>query len=935
MAGHGSGEGYVWARSGRTTVVSCYFTPNESAKDFQSKLEELEEAIREMEGSIIVAGDFNAKAVEWGMTRPDARGKRVMEMAARRGLIVLNNGSTTFRRPGQRETTPDITLASEDPVRHITDWRVMDDFTGSDHQYITYGLRMTNKMPKRSIPRLIRWNPKKLDEKEFAKVITRRPQTTIKNGPGGAVESAMAHIRQACNAAMPRKGHRETRNPAYWWSEEIAELRKICFSLRRKAQRAKKKPEEMALKMANFLQRKKELGKAIKRSKRAGWIKMAKEVDENPWGLGYKIVTRKLGAKAPPFKGDAKTMGNIVDTLFPSTVEHVEPENAWEDAMENIPLFDARELRLAVSSLQNNKAPGPDGIPAEALKAVERSNPELLLEMFNSCLKAGSFPTRWKEQRLVLISKGKGKIGSPSSYRPLGMLDTAGKLLEKLLQPRLLAAVQAAGDLSDHQFGFRKGRSTVEAVQYVVETGMSAKKGNHYSRPVVMLVTLDVKNAFNTARWKDIIYALQHTFQVPPYLLRMVRNYLKDRVLLYDTEDGPRRRKITAGVVQGSILGPDLWNISYDGILRQDLPEGTSLVGYADDIAAIIVSRNIEKAQRKLNNVMHWVCGWMKERGLSLALQKTEIVLLTTKRIDTCIQLQVGSEMVQTQKVVKHLGILLDNKLNFWEHIQKATSKAASVTTALSRLMANVGGPKPSKRRLLMSVTTSILLYGAEVWADALRIEKYRKRIAGVQRLGAQRVVCSYHTVSEPAVMVIAGIIPIDLLAWERKEIFHKKKEVGKETAKKEGRIHTTELWKHRWENDSRGRWTFRLINNIAAWNDRKHGEVNYFLTQFLSGHGYFQAYLYKMRKVGSPNCRYCGSQIDDACHTFFICGRWDDYRTKLEANVGRITPENIIAKMLRNEDTWDKVAGYVETVSRQKKTEEKKDVRTVHDALT
>ncbi|XP_033229770.1 uncharacterized protein LOC117181319 [Belonocnema kinseyi] len=147
----------------------------------------------------------------------------------------------------------------------------------------------------------------------------------------------------------------------------------------------------------------------------------------------------------------------------------------------------------------------------------------------------------------------------------------------------------------------------------------------------------------------------------------------------------------------------------------------------------------------------------MEEDGLTPSLQKTEIVVLTTKRIETCIQLNVEDEMIQTQKAVKHLGIYMDTKLTLWEHIQKAADKVVKTTTGLSRLMANVGGPKPSKRRLLMSVTTSILLYGTEIWADALRIDKYRRRMAGVQRLGVQRVACSYRTVSEPAVLVIAG----------------------------------------------------------------------------------------------------------------------------------------------------------------------------------
>ncbi|XP_033222576.1 uncharacterized protein LOC117176444 [Belonocnema kinseyi] len=110
---HGFGAEFDWIRSRRTTFVSVYLTPNKLIKDFEVKLEGLEEALQDMAGGIVIPGDFNAEAVKWGMPKSNPRGKRIMEMAARRGLIVLNTGASTFRRTGQRETTPDVSFASE------------------------------------------------------------------------------------------------------------------------------------------------------------------------------------------------------------------------------------------------------------------------------------------------------------------------------------------------------------------------------------------------------------------------------------------------------------------------------------------------------------------------------------------------------------------------------------------------------------------------------------------------------------------------------------------------------------------------------------------------------------------------------------------------------------------------------------------------------
>ena len=93
--------------------------------------------------------------------------------------------------------------------------------------------------------------------------------------------------------------------------------------------------------------------------------------------------------------------------------------------------------------------------------------------------------------------------------------------------------------------------------------------------------------------------------------------------------------------------------------------------------------------------------------------------------------------------------------------------------------MPNVGGPIASKRRLLMAVTVFILLYGYEIWVDILKMEKFRKRMASVQRRGALRVASSYRTVPETVVLVIVGIISIDLLTLEQNHLFKRRYEIG------------------------------------------------------------------------------------------------------------------------------------------------------------
>ena len=89
------------------------------------------------------------------------------------------------------------------------------------------------------------------------------------------------------------------------------------------------------------------------------------------------------------------------------------------------------------------------------------------------------------------------------------------------------------------------------------------------------------------------------------------------------------------------------------------LPEGASLIGYADDIVLVITVRNLEEAQRKLDVAMRRILNWLREHSLQLATQKSEIVLLTRKRIDTIVPVRIVDVTIETKKAVKYLGLWL------------------------------------------------------------------------------------------------------------------------------------------------------------------------------------------------------------------------------------------------------------------------------------
>ena len=915
--------GFVVAKLDGIHFYSCYAPPSLSLEEFTDLLDRLTEDAKQ-HFPLAIAGDFNAWAVDWGSKETKPRGQAVLEAMASLDLVLLNTGEEpTFIR-GEKNSIVDLTFVSDSLARGNCSWEVTETYTGSDHRAILWEVSIDQR--RRPAPKktnAVGWKVSSFDHRTYLVALDDHPISG-----SNATEKAtniMRRLTEACDATMPRKQANNRRPPVYWWSDDIADLRKKCNAARRLSQRARKKPHFEELEM-RYKKTRQKLNKAIKRSKANSWNELTAEVESDPWGRPYKVVMTRLKSQPMPSPTCPELLRKIVTVLFPQQLEFKRANTREKASM--IPPITEEELLEACDRVGNTKAPGLDGIPNIALKVAIHALPSLFLDVYNECLSEGIFPAKWKEQRLVLLPKGKKPPDEPSSYRPLCMLDTAGKILERIVHRRIEAAAEPL--LADNQYGFRKGRSTLEAINLVVDTAREAISGERWlggTKKYCLVATLDIRNAFNSARWDCITEALER-FGIPEYLRSMVDDYFTGRVLKYDTETGPKEYRVTGGVPQGSVLGPLLWNIMYDGLLKLILPRDVKLVAFADDVAVVIVGKHLKDIKFTFGKTFEVVRRWMDSVGLSLAEHKTETVLITGRKVLETITLQVGDHEITSQPFLRYLGVMIDARLNFKQQAEHVGAKASVVRATLARLMPNIGGPKQKRRALLSSVVTSVLTYGIPIWADALKIQQSRRKIAPVYRLSALRVASAYRTVSEDAVCVIAGLLPIGVLADERTALYRRKGEttLSPEELRREERRNSIRRWQLLWDTTTKGRWTHRLIPQVDVWLNRKHGEVNFYLTQMLSGHGCFREYLHRFKHEDSPECPSCPGVKEDAEHVFFTCPRFNSPRSTWETAVDqKIQLESLIEAMLSSKVAWDATSNFAAEVMKELRIEERK----------
>ena len=375
-----------------------------------------------------------------------------------------------------------------------------------------------------------------------------------------------------------------------------------------------------------------------------------------------------------------------------------------------------------IRKLPNNKAAGQDGITNEQLKHLPRKAVVLLCRIINKMLLLGYFPKIWKNAYITMIHKP-GKISTvPTNYRPISLLSNLSKVCEKVLLQKLLKFVEENNLLPQEQFGFRHGYGSDLQLMRIVDL-ITTKFANKCS---VLGLFLDAEKAYDKIWHQGLIYKLLQ-LNIPAYLVKIIQSFLFERTFQIKISNSfSTIRKIKAGVPQGAVLSPILFNLYIADIPKTNK---TIISMFADDLAVFSVNRNLKYAYCDLTKHIQILERWLLKWRISININKSGIIPFTWKKKVNLPDIKVYNDVIARLNSIKYLGVTLDKKLLFKEHINNILHKAIAKYVILYPLFKGPSLLIETKKLLYTSIIRSGMTYAGGVWKFAANTNKRKLQI--------------------------------------------------------------------------------------------------------------------------------------------------------------------------------------------------------------
>ena len=394
------------------------------------------------------------------------------------------------------------------------------------------------------------------------------------------------------------------------------------------------------------------------------------------------------------------------------------------------------DISKLIQQLTNKYSSGYDNITNILLKRISEGILEPLIEVVNKSLSEGKFPEKMKHADVCPLYKSKDRL-EKNNYRPISLLITLSKLLEKIVHRRTYNFLEKACQIYSSQYGFRTKHSCEQAVSELLS---EIVKG-HENKKSTAVVFLDLSKAFDMLSHK-ILYEKLERYGIHGQSLEWFKNYLYNRTMrvkCVTSENGTISfsdcKVVDYGTPQGSCLGPLIFLIFTNELYRHLVYTGCIL--FADHTTLYMTHQNKKYLEWCLEHDLKILANWFMANKLTLNVAKSVCMYFAYQletKLNESLRINIDKIALPVAANFKFLGVCIDNKLTWQYHVNQLLLKLKGNTHLLltSKNILNMH----TKRVLYFAQIYSHLSYGIITWGNMLnagqlhKLEKTHKKAA-------------------------------------------------------------------------------------------------------------------------------------------------------------------------------------------------------------